>query len=261
MTVKKDPKRQLLGKIAKARGKQFESRIDDSFAYYAQKGFAIIEKTPEPMHPTKNLGNGKFIAYYEKQAQPDYKGTIKGGRTVMFEAKFTAADRMEQSRVLQSQQDYMDRHQALGARCFVIAGFSSGMVYCVPWDIWKTMKDHFGRKYVTEAGSRFFRLPSRFTLIRVNVPRVLTLFPEGHGYASLSRACTWASNRLPSRPGSQPIGGGVSRPCLQHHSQYRHQTSLRPNSSSASPPAKFTSFSMGRSLHSPIRCPFGPYRP
>lgn len=102
MTVKKDPKRQLLGKIAKARGKQFESRIDDSFAYYAQKGFAIIEKTPEPMHPTKNLGNGKFIAYYEKQAQPDYKGTIKGGRTVMFEAKFTAADRMEQSRVLQS---------------------------------------------------------------------------------------------------------------------------------------------------------------
>lgn len=64
MTVKKDPKRQLLGKIAKARGKQFESRIDDSFAYYAQKGFAIIEKTPEPMHPTKNLGNGKFIAYY-----------------------------------------------------------------------------------------------------------------------------------------------------------------------------------------------------
>ena len=106
MTVKKDPKRQLLGKIAKARGKQFESRIDDSFAYYAQKGFAIIEKTPEPMHPTKNLGNGKFIAYYEKQAQPDYKGTIKGGRTVMFEAKFTAADRMEQSRVLQSQQDY-----------------------------------------------------------------------------------------------------------------------------------------------------------
>ena len=61
---------------------------------------------------------------------------------------------MEQSRVLQSQQDYMDRHQALGARCFVIAGFSSGMVYCVPWDIWKTMKDHFGRKYVTEADLR-----------------------------------------------------------------------------------------------------------
>lgn len=48
MTVKKDPKRQLLGKIAKARGKQFESRIDDSFAYYAQKGLRSSGKTPEP---------------------------------------------------------------------------------------------------------------------------------------------------------------------------------------------------------------------
>ena len=170
MTEKKDPKRQLLGKIAKARGKQFESRIDDSFAYYAQKGFAIIEKTPEPKHPTKNLGKCKFIAYYEKQAQPDYKGTIKGGRTVMFEAKFTAADRMEQSRVLQSQQDYMDRHQALGARCFVIAGFSSGRVYCVPWDIWKTMKDHFGRKYVTEADLEKYQVQTAWngTLLLLN---------------------------------------------------------------------------------------------
>ena len=97
MSTTKDPRRQLLGKIAKARGAQFEQRLGESFAYYAQRGYAIIEKTPEPMHPTKSLGNGKFIAYYEKQAQPDYKGTIKGGRTIMFEAKFTAADRMEQS--------------------------------------------------------------------------------------------------------------------------------------------------------------------
>ena len=119
MTEKKDPKRQLLGKIAKVRGKQFESRIDDSFAYYAQKGFAIIEKTPEPMHPTKNLGNGKFIAYYEKQAQPDYKGTIKGGRTVMFEAKFTAADRMEQSRSRASRTIWT------GIRRLVLAALSS----------------------------------------------------------------------------------------------------------------------------------------
>lgn len=151
MTSQKDPKRQLLGKMAKAIGKQFEARLDESFSYYAQRGYAFIEKTPEPMRPTKNLGNGKFIAYYEKKAQPDYKGTIKGGRTVMFEAKFTGSDRMEKSRVLQNQQDYMSRNQKLGARCFVIAGFSSGSVYRIPWDVWDAMKEHFGRKYVTEA--------------------------------------------------------------------------------------------------------------
>lgn len=170
MTAKKDPKRQLLGKIAKARGAQFEQRLDESFAYYAQKGFAIVEKTPEPMRPAKSLGNGKFIAFYAKQAQPDYKGTIKGGRTVMFEAKFTADDRMEQSRVLQTQQDYMERHQALGARCFVVAGFSSGEVYRVPWDVWARMKEHFGRKYVTEADLEKYRVQTAWngTLLLLN---------------------------------------------------------------------------------------------
>lgn len=147
----KDPKRQWIGAVSKAKGKQFEQRLDASFAYYAQRGYAVIEKTPEPMRPTKSLGNGKFIAFYEKKAQPDYKGIIKGGREVVFEAKFTATDRMEQSRVLQTQQEYMERHQALGARCFVVAGFSSGYVYRIPWDVWNHMKDSFGRKYVTEA--------------------------------------------------------------------------------------------------------------
>lgn len=147
----KDPKRQLQGKISKAKGKEFETRLDASFAYYAHTGSAIVEKTPEPMRPTKSLGQGKFIAYYEKQAQPDYKGTMKGGRSIMFEAKFTAKDRIEQSRVLPQQCEYMDKHQALGARCYIIAGFSSGNVYRIPWDVWKDMKDHFGRKYATEA--------------------------------------------------------------------------------------------------------------
>lgn len=151
MPTKKDPRRQLQGAVSKAQGKKFEERLDKSFAHYKAHGFAIIEKTPEPMRPTKNLGSGKFEAFFEKKAQPDYKGTIKGGRTVMFEAKFTSTDRMEQSRVLQGQADYLDRHHELGARCYVIVGFSSGAVYRFPWNIWRNLKKHFGRKYVTEA--------------------------------------------------------------------------------------------------------------
>ena len=151
MSQKKDPRRQLLGKLAKARGKQFEDRLTASFEYYKDKGFAIVEKTPEPMRPTKSLGNGKFIAYFEKQAQPDYKGVIKGGRAVMFEAKFTTADRIEQSRVLPIQAEYMDKHTRLGARCFVLVGFMSGEVYRVPRQEWAAMKELHGRKYITEA--------------------------------------------------------------------------------------------------------------
>ena len=153
MHKEKDPRRQLQGAISKAQGKQFEERLDKSFAYYREHGFAIVEKTPEPMRPIQNLGHGKFIAFFEKKAQPDYKGIIKGGRTVLFEAKFTAAGKMEQSRVLPGQADYLERYQSLGARCYVIAGFASGAVYRFPWNVWKDMKSRFGRKYVTEAGA------------------------------------------------------------------------------------------------------------
>ena len=158
----KDPRRQALGALAKARGKQFEERLDASFAYYKQRGYAIIEKTPEPMRPAQSLGNGKFVAYFEKKAQPDYKGVIKGGREVVFEAKFTASDKMAQNRVLDKQAEYMDQHQALGARCYIIVGFMGGEVYRIPWGAWRDMKQRFGRKYVTEADLREYRVqPAR----------------------------------------------------------------------------------------------------
>lgn len=102
-------------------------------------------------HGETSLGNGQFVACYVKKAQPDYKGTLKGGRSVVFEAKFTSADHMEQSRVLDTQASYMNQQTALGARCYVVAGFGTGGVYRLPWEVWRDMKDHFGRKYITEA--------------------------------------------------------------------------------------------------------------
>lgn len=149
--AEKDLRRQLQGKVSKAQGKLFEERLDAAFARYRENGFAIIEKTPEPMRPTESLGGGRFVAFFEKKAQPDYKGTIKGGRTVMFEAKFTSTAKMEQSRVTSGQAEYLDQHQALGARCYIIAGFSSGKVYRFPWPIWRDMKALFGRKYISES--------------------------------------------------------------------------------------------------------------
>ena len=77
----------------------------------------------------------------------------------MFEAKFTASDRMEQSRVLEGQANYMTRHQRLGARCYVVIGFQSMEVYRIPWEVWSAMKEHFGRKYVTEADVEKYRVP------------------------------------------------------------------------------------------------------
>lgn len=160
MVNAKDPKRQLQGAISKAKGKKFEASLDAAFEHYARAGYAAIEKTPEPMRPCKALDGGKFIAFFEKKAQPDYQGTIKGGRSVMLEAKFTAAERMEQSRVLAEQGETLTRHQQLGARCFVVAGFDSGAVYRIPWSVWTDMKTNFGRKYITEKDIAKYRVPT-----------------------------------------------------------------------------------------------------
>lgn len=158
MAVKKDPRRQLQGRISREKGKRFEERIDASFEYYELTGFASIEKTPEPMKVLRSLGQGRFVACFQKKAQADYSGTIKGGRTVIFEAKFTATDRLEQSRVEDNQAKYLRKRAALGARCYVLAGYVSGEVYCVPWAVWDAMKEHFGRKYVTEADLEKYRV-------------------------------------------------------------------------------------------------------
>lgn len=154
----KDPKRQLLGKIARQKGQYFEQRLDGSFDYYSGRGYAVIEKTPEPMKVIKPEGNGRFLACYTKKAQVDYKGTLKGGRTILIEAKFTSTDRLTQDRVLDIQAAYMDRHQQLGARCFVVAGFSTGEVYKIPWSDWQNMKTLFGRKYVKETDLQNYRV-------------------------------------------------------------------------------------------------------
>ena len=79
-------RRSYLGAVSRAQGAQFEKSIADACDLYREKGMADIEKTPEPMHPIKRLAGGRFVAIFEKQAQPDYKGTLAGGQAVMFEA-------------------------------------------------------------------------------------------------------------------------------------------------------------------------------
>lgn len=146
-----DPKRQLQGLRSRAIGKAFEDRIDRTLEYYAARGFAQIDKTPEPMKILRRLDKGRFVACFLKKAQPDYKGTIKGGRSILFDAKYTEADRMSQSAVSEEQWKHLDSGAALGARCYVLVGFRSGKVYRVPWSVWADMKRIYGHKYVTEA--------------------------------------------------------------------------------------------------------------
>ena len=82
---KPDPRRQMQGKINRAEGKEFEKRIQEAFDYVNARGAAVINKVPEPIKIIKRLEAGQFIAVFEKKAQPDYEGTLKGGRSVLYE--------------------------------------------------------------------------------------------------------------------------------------------------------------------------------
>lgn len=161
-------KRYLQGERAHASGQRFEDRLNTAFALYRRQGIADIEKTPEPMRVIKRLEGGKFVAVFEKKAQADYSGVLRGGQAVIFEAKYTSSARMEQGRVTPEQVAFLERRQALGARCWVLAGFGSGNVYRVPWVVWRDMAEIFGRRSVTEKDLRDFVVP-----VMGGVPMVL----------------------------------------------------------------------------------------
>lgn len=88
---------------------------------------------------------------HTKKAEPDFKGVMLGGRAVMFEAKSTGTGRLNKDRVLPEQVKKLDSYTALGAHCFIVATFDGLRVYRIPWTVWRSMKQRYGRNYVTEA--------------------------------------------------------------------------------------------------------------
>lgn len=151
-------RKRLQGLRSRAGGAGFEAEIDRALAYINGSGAALIEKTPEPMRVVRRMEQGKFVAVFTKKAQPDYKGLLDGGRAVVFEAKHTDTDRIEQDRVSKAQAEYLTQAAALGADCYVIAGFRGGGVYRVPWSMWCGMKDWAGHKYVSEKDLERYRV-------------------------------------------------------------------------------------------------------
>lgn len=154
--------RSMLGMRSRNAGLHFEGMITVACRHYEEKQVAVIEKTPEPMRPLKPYGDrrkGQFIAVYEKQAQPDFKGTLLNGRSVIFEAKHTDGNRISQNVVTETQKENFERFSALGAICFVMVSVKFEEFFRVPWDVFSDMKKRFGRKYMTVEELAPFKVP------------------------------------------------------------------------------------------------------
>ena len=133
---------------ARANGAMLEAMVENGCREYAKKGFARVHKTPEPMKPISAGQGGRYTAVYTKKAQPDFQGTLRGGRSIVFEAKYSNGDQIAQGRITQIQWEELDAHQNLGARCFVLICFRFEIFAMIPWEDWKRMKQLVGRLHL-----------------------------------------------------------------------------------------------------------------
>jgi len=152
--------RQQRAMQSRQNGALFERMIDASLKWYASRGDAHIEKTPEPMKPLRPPNQrGQFLACYTKQAQPDYKGTLKGGRSIVFEAKHSESDKIDYGRLTEEQRDGLEAHYQLGAFAGVLVSLGMTDFYMVPWEIWRRMTEIYGRKHMKDYELERYRVP------------------------------------------------------------------------------------------------------
>ena len=165
----KNVQRQIKGKQSKIAGEYFENMITGACSYYYNKNLANIEKTPEPMKVLKPMPKqpGKFIACFTKAAQPDYKGTIQGGRAIVFEAKHTDDYRIERKRLTDEQMEGLEKHHKLGALSFVLVSFELQDFYRIPWTVWRDMKDIYGRQYLKPDEIGRYKVPAPGGVIKL----------------------------------------------------------------------------------------------
>ncbi len=137
-------------KVNNAQGHFFEGYIKTACVLYSQKERADIDKTPEPFRVLEKSRDGIFKGRFTARAQPDFQGTLDGGRSIVFEAKYTTTDRLKRDVLTDEQQAALERHHNRGALSAVCAGIGDKFFF-VPWLMWRDMKDVFGRQYVTAA--------------------------------------------------------------------------------------------------------------
>lgn len=142
-----DYKNRIKGARNKSSGEFYERACDSLFGQLRARNFAHIQKTPEPMRVIGRTNKpGMFAAVFTQQAQPDYQGTMKGGHSVVLEAKFTDGERLGHDRIKPMQVSELDRHEAMGAVVAVLVCFNFEHYGLVPWDEWKRLPEIVGRK-------------------------------------------------------------------------------------------------------------------
>lgn len=146
-TEPKSIKRSLTSRKSNADGHAHEKLIEGACRYYAQRNRAYIVKEPEPFAVKKKYTKTTACVQFINKAQPDFHGTLPGGRAIVFEAKYTATEQMKRDVISGRQEESLDFQASLGAAAFVCVGIKND-AFMVPWQVFRNMKAIFGRQYV-----------------------------------------------------------------------------------------------------------------
>lgn len=132
------------------KGRIFENLIKKGCQYYALHKKAVINKVNEPYICTKVLDGGSFVGRFTGRAEPDFKGVLKGGRAIAFEAKSTQKPSIQRSILTSEQMQWLEEQKDMGALTYVCVSLQDKF-FMVPWQRWRDMKLHYGRNYLTAA--------------------------------------------------------------------------------------------------------------
>lgn len=157
MKQQKSPLNQIRGMRNNAQGHIFENNIEKACRIYKAQCRATVDKTPEPFRVLHKNPNGVFTGRFTALAQPDFQGTLNNGQSIVFEAKYTTADRIQRSVLTQEQRETLEAHHLMGAQTAVVCGIQSDF-FRVPWVIWRDMKQIYGRQYLTAADVERYRI-------------------------------------------------------------------------------------------------------
>ena len=143
-------KRAVKGLQSRANGEYFERMILAASRFYEERGFAVVDKTPEAFKVLKPLDRkrGQFICCFTKQAQPDFKGSLMDSTMILFDAKHTDKDQISRNVVTEEQEQCFERYMKMGAMCFLVISLEFEEFYRVPWVVFRDMKKIYGHKYM-----------------------------------------------------------------------------------------------------------------
>lgn len=149
--------RSYQSRVNNAQGQLFEMRILAACEYYRIQNRADIHKTPEPFRCLKKSATGRFTGQFISKAQPDFCGTLAGGASIVFEAKYTLSDKIEKNVLSAKQVEVLELSTQMGADTFVCFGIQD-QSFMMPYKIWRDMKKFFGRCYVTQQDVQQYRI-------------------------------------------------------------------------------------------------------